>query len=459
MPSVYPAVYTPTYPAASYPPAPGGPTAAGWPPLMVAAALLPDQPVKPGVLILDDPVNGLLDTGRLADATLYTADITAYVRSISISRPSTRLQGPLLSYQPGTCSVTLDNSDGRFDPANLAGPYVTGGVSAIRPMIPVQVSAGGISLFSGYADGWAETPVTYSSGYAEIVLTASDPLAVLAGITIPPAAPAGAGELSGARVNRILNAAGWDTGRRRIAAGYATMQATTMGDTALNLLQLTSDSEIGELYADGSGSVVFRGSRAIITDPRSVAPQAVLGDQPGTAHPAGTELPYWQPGRADDLATLANDIQATRVGGTLQEVMNAASVAKYLFPRSYARTDLILQSDPAALTWAKSVLALSGGPEDRFDTLSVDPLADTATLFPQVTGRDFGDRIQVWRTPPGVGRISKDCFIRGIDHEIDCVNTTWLTTWTLQSAAPYTGFLVLDDPVMGVLGSNAVAPF
>lgn len=460
MSAVYPAVYTPSYPSSSYPAAPGGATAAGWPSLTVAAALLPDQPVKPGVLILDDPVNGLLDVGRLADTTVYTADITAYVLNISVSRPSTRLQGPLISYQGATVTITLDNSDGRFDPANLAGPYVTGGVSAIRPMIPVQVSAAGQNLFTGYADSWQETAVTYSSGYAEMVLTASDAFTVLAGTTIPAVSPAlGAGELSGARIRRILDAAGADTGRRRIAPGYVTMAATTMGDTALNLLQLTADSEIGELYVDGSGTLVFRGSRAILQDPRSLTPQGVFGDQPGTSHPAGTELAYWQPGRADDTATLANDIQATRAGGTLQQVQNAASVALYLFPRSYARTDLILQSDAAALSWAKSVLALSGGPEDRFDSLSVDPLADADGLFPQILARDIGDRIQVWRTPPGVARIRKDCFVRGIAHDIDIVNLTWLTTWTLQSAAPYSGFLILDDPVLGTLDNHDLAPF
>src|SRR5260370_970728 len=51
-----------------------------------------------------------------------STDISAYVLHLDVNRPSTRLQGPLWQYQAGTCQVVLDNSDGRFDPDNLAGP-------------------------------------------------------------------------------------------------------------------------------------------------------------------------------------------------------------------------------------------------------------------------------------------------------------------------------------------------
>ena len=46
-------------------------------------------------------------------------DISAYALNFTVTRPVTRLQGPLWQYQAGTCQVTLDNSDGRFDPDNL----------------------------------------------------------------------------------------------------------------------------------------------------------------------------------------------------------------------------------------------------------------------------------------------------------------------------------------------------
>src|SRR5262249_44812384 len=134
-------------------------------------------------------------------------------------------------------------------------------------------------------------------------------------------------EDAGARVNRILNSANWYAGQRLIPAGDTTLQATTFGDTALNLMQLTADSEIGELYVDGGGNLVFRHRRAVLGDTRSVTPQAVFGDLPGTSHPAGIELAAAAVGRADDDTTMANDVQATNANiGTLQEVTDTASV-------------------------------------------------------------------------------------------------------------------------------------
>ena len=34
---------------------------------------------------------------------------------------------------------------------------------------------------------------------------------------------------------------------------------------------------------------------------------------------------------------------------------------------------------------------------------------------------------------------------------------TWSTTWTLQSALRYTGFLILDAPVYGLLNTGKLA--
>ena len=57
--------------------------------------------------------------------TITWTDISAYVRTGTITRAASRLAGPLYQYQPGTCTLTLKNGDGRFDPDNLTGPYVS----------------------------------------------------------------------------------------------------------------------------------------------------------------------------------------------------------------------------------------------------------------------------------------------------------------------------------------------
>ena len=430
------------------------------PSIIVEAALVPAEPVSgAGTFILDDASFGILNTDFLGSGDTWT-DISPYVLSFTISRPSSREQGPLLAFQAATASIVLDNSDGRFDPDNLGGPYVSAGVSQVHAMIPVRIRAdfAGVDypLFCGFADSWQETPVTYSAGYSEWTLSATDAFKVLAGITLPALlTPEGAGATTGARITDLLNRAGWYTGsgKRQIATGDSTLQATSLGDTALNLMQTAVDTEIGQLYVNGAGAVVFRNRRALITDPRSSAAVAFFSDTP-----SGSVFPLTSVGRADDDTTIANDIQATSVGLDLQEAQDATSQALYLFPRTYARSDLLLQSDADTFNWASWVLYISKMSEDRFDSVSVDPAAQPADLFPQVLGRDMGDRINITRTPSGVASpVTRDCFISGISHTVDLAQSTWLTTWTLQDASKYGSFLTLDNATLGQLNFNALA--
>jgi hypothetical protein len=390
------------------------PVTAGWPGIIVEAGFGPAAPGLAGTaLILNDAALGKLGTGTLAGGTVWTSlggyiGDTPVVQALSVARTSTRQQGPLVTYEAGTAGITLSNSDGRFSPENLAGPYVAGGQTQIRPMVPVRVRAAWAGttydLYSGYVRSW--TPPTAQNGpdYDYTVVQATDGFAVLEGVTIPAAGSAlGTGELSGARIARILAAAGWydpAQGLSVIGPGQSAVQGTTFGGTALSLLQLTADSEIGDLYVNGSGQLVFRDRHAPLTDTRSNTVQAVFGDQPGTVWPAGTELPYSDVTRPDDDTTMANDIQATRAGGTLQEAKDATAVGRFLFPRTHERSDLILQNDSDALSWAGYVLAISKDDEARFDSLTLQASSYPDDLFPQALGRELGDRIQVWRRPP-----------------------------------------------------------
>jgi hypothetical protein len=59
-------------------------------------------------------------------------------------------------------------------------------------------------------------------------------------------------------------------------------------------------------------------------------------------------------------------------------------------------------------------------------------------------------------SPPPL-TITKDVLIRGITHTFDATTGAWLTTWTLQDAARFTGFLILDSPTQGSLNVNMLA--
>lgn len=448
------------------------------------------EPTGPGVtstdLLLDDATYGRLGTGTLADATTWT-DVSTWVQQGSVSRPFTRQQGPLTTYQGGTATLTLNNSDGRFDPQNLNGPYVSAGATQVRPMIPVRVRAvyNGVTyyLFSGFAVSWTPPAENFGPNYDQVTLACADAFRVFTGVKLAPGGAAGGGEDSGARISRILTAAGWYASARNrsaVSAGSSTVQATTLGSDALSLMQLTTDSEVGELYMDGQGRATFRSRHDVLTDSRSATVQAVFGTgstaasaavvsaATGTAvlDSAGgqvtdgsatgvTELPCTALSRPDDDTTLANDIQATIAGSTaMQEAKDTASIAAYLFARTYAREDLILETDTAAGDWAHYVLTLAKGSEYRIDQVTVTPGVSPDALFPQALGRELGDRIEVWKKPPNVAAYSKELFVRGITHSF--APLWWQTRWDTQSAERYS-FFVLDDTSLGTLGSNALA--
>jgi hypothetical protein len=430
------------------------------PDITVEAGLISDNPSQAGTsLKLGDATLGKLGTGTLGTSITWT-DISDYVNTFASNRPATRLQGPLFNFQPGTITVLIDNSDGLFDPDNPSSPFT----GQLLPMVPVRLRAtyGGksYSLYFGFADGWIPSEVTYQGDYAELTLDATDAFKVLAGINLAEITPTGAGADTGARVADILSRAGWYTSAewQNIDVGNSTLQATILGADALSLMQLAVDSELGQLFVNGDGAIVFRARRSMLTDTNSNTVQGVFGDLPGTSHPAGVELDCAAIKRASDDTTIVNDVQATRDLGVMQEVKDTASIAKYLFPRTYSRSDLLLQNDPVTLNWAQWVLYIGRDAENRFESISIDPQADPANLWPQVLGREIGDRIQIWTRPKALpAAITKDCFIVGISHTFDAINSKWLTTWTLQDASKFGSFLTLGNATLGKLGSNALA--
>ncbi|TQS14613.1 hypothetical protein FLW53_09645 [Microbispora sp. SCL1-1] len=377
-------------------------------------------------------------------------DVSQWLQApATVRRGSSRVESPVIRYEPGTATIRLKNGDRRFDPTNTAGPYVSGGVSQVTAMRPLRIRAqyGGdtYSLFRGFVDLWDVSWI--ATVHSVVTVTATDGFKVLANkrrVAVDP--PVGAGETTGARINRILDSAGWPSGDRSIATGNSTVQATDLSGDALSELQRVAESEIGELYMSGSGQVVFRNRHGILQDFRSTNVIVTLGQS--TTAPAPFEVRL----NTDD-ATLWNEVIAQRAGGEERTAGDSASQTKNT-TRTYQRSDLMLESDVDVGNWAQWVLYISKDPETRFDEIKIHVHADPDTLVQPALARGIGDRIQIWRRPPGGGSpIVRDCFIRGIYHEIG--QATWVTTWSLQSATRYiSNFFVLGS---GVLNSDIVS--
>lgn len=355
-------------------------------------------------------------------------DISDYVRSCTIVRPSSRETG---RYPAGTMTVTLDNRDARFSPFNLSGPYVSSGATQVLPDVRVTLLAEyGSSirfLFCGHAEDWQDEYPEMGHD-AVTVLTCVDPLAQLAATNRVAQASDGAGEVLVDRVARLI-AANFPAPLGSTSAGSTPLQATDLGGNVLEECYLTIDSVGGAVWYDPQlpstsfGGVVFEDAAALVVNTRSNTSQATFG-----AGGVGVSEFTTTSGRDQVLlsASYAN------VGGTLQTVGAGTP--------SRTRTDLIADGDPYALALANLAVAI-GDPASapRVTSVTVRPAGDPSAAWEHIIDRRIRDRVTVDVTIPASGlNIVREAFIDGISHQIDPMD--WTTRYDLASTSAWDGF-------------------
>jgi hypothetical protein len=410
--------------------------------------------VAPEIFVIGDPVRGQVGVAEIGPDAIWTRLDPSYVRSWSIRRGTNSGTQPTRRYEPGTASVELNDPDRRFDPDNLAGPYVTAGRSEVEPMRRLRILAewDGVvyPLFSGFTDDW--TPEYHDSVWTYVTVTATDGSKVL-DRDRQATTPVGPGELTGARMSRILNSLDWPVADRVLDTGASTVQATDLSGNGMSELQLTQDTELGEFYFDVHGRARFRDRLAVLTEERSTTSQATFGD--GGYDDTG-ELPYRDVKTANPSDGMANSVTVTRVGGTPQQAVDTVSIDRYLV-RSYDRSDLIHMSDTETLAYAEAILYRHADPGRRFSEITFQRprVGLDSVLWPVLLDRDFGDRITVIRRPAGGGDpIERDCFVRGISHASD--GERWDTGFVLESAEKYS-FFTIGHPELGQVGVHPIS--
>lgn len=400
--------------------------------------------IDPTWLRLDDPVAGLLDVQVLAPDDVLT-DVSTdtngqqRVMSLSIDRSSTQGAGALVEYAAGTLSMTLRDDNGDLDPVTLGEPI---------PGIPIQVSkvwAGNVyPLFTGKINSWE--PEHRYPDQAVIQVTATDNLGKVQGYNVAEQNPSGAGALSGARINALLDLIGWPTGQRDIDTGTITLAETTFEGNVLNNARDVTQAEVGQLWARANGDIRFADRYSLYLDGGTV--MGTFGSGPGELPWVGTL------GISYSDANLINLIRAIRDGGTtVYESSDEASRSRY-GDRSPGQFTLPFDTDDQVAGWTDYVRARDAQPKLVFTDVTIDVRAGEASLYPQVLTRDFGERIAVVRRPPGVAADTRECWIRGIHHSFEAP-LDFKTRWELEPATNDTP-LFLDDPVRGLLDNNVL---
>jgi hypothetical protein len=389
-------------------------------------------------MILD---SGVLGVNALADSTAVTVDVSSVVDSIKTNRGRTALSD---IFQTGTMSLRIIDQNGDFNPMNPASPYY----ELLTPMRKVTITASyegtTYPIFACYITSYNTTT---PKDVGEIVYTtvqAVDGFRLFQNAQITTVASATAGQTTGTRIGKILDAIGWPVGMRDIDNGQTLVQADpgTLR-TSLGAMQLITSTEFGSLYMDGFGNVVFQ-DRQLTSS--SVAGTPVVFDDNGTGISYNNAL--W---KLDDTLVF-NKASVTRTGGTPQVASNQASIDKY-FLHSFQEQNLLMETDAEALDNARAFVASRQETSIRCDAITLDLYTDNYDAgITAALDLDFFDPVTITTTQPGSSTLTKTLQVFGVSHDIKPSN--WKTTLTTLEPI-IESFIIGTD--YGILGTNTLS--
>lgn len=390
-------------------------------------------------LRLDDPIAGQLDnTDWVLGGTLYV-DVTDDVTSIQIIRGKAN---NLSNFSSGEAIVELNNRQRWYDPTYEASPYV----GNIIPKRQVRISTNGIIQYVGTVDDWNLTYNPNGEAYATFVT--SDAFNFLNNQTITPGTAIA--QTSGARINAVLDdpTIAWPSALRNIDTGSSTLGADVIDvDTyALSYIQRVEQAELGKFFIAKDGKVTFQD--------RTVAPTSSgLLELSNT----GTGIPYQDLVVMYGSEELANEITLTSV------ITNNTVLANDLDSQSaygifnLTINDLLLADDTQVEQTALFLASKYSQPQYRFDSLNVRLNPLTSTQQNDLLNLEIGSVVKVTflpsSTPPAIVKYAE---IIRINHQVD-VTGEHVINFGLATI-DYT-YLVLDDPVFGMLDNNNALGF
>ena len=390
-------------------------------------------------LILDQ---GILDTNILSDSVAVIVDVSDQVNSISTSRGRNAQAD---QFQTGSLSLRIVDQNGDFNPQNILGPYF----SLLTPMRKVQITAtyGAVTypIFMGYITSYTTTTPQNANDVVYTTIEAVDAFRLANNAQIATVAGTSAGQLSGARINNLLDAIAWPSSMRDIDAGLTTMQADPGSQrTALAAMQVIETSEYGALYVDASGSFVFQD--------RTVTASSVTGT-PTVFNDNGSDISY------ANAVWILNDVlvytqaNVTRTGGSVQTAIDQASIDKY-FLHSYNQQNLLMQTDAVALDYAQAYVASRAETTVRCDAITLDLYtANYNTGIIAALSLDYFDPVTITTTQPGSSTLTKTLQVFGVSMSI--TPNSWRVTFT--TLEPIIDAFILDSALYGILDTNVLS--
>ena len=390
-------------------------------------------------MILD---SGILDTNVLADSASVIVDVSNVVDSIQTIRGRNAQAD---QFQTGTLSLRIVDQTGAFNPQNPASPYF----QLLTPMRKVQITAtyGAVTypIFSGFITSYTTTTPKNANDVVYTTIQAVDAFRLAQNAQISTVAGTSAGQLSGARINALLDAIDWPLSMRDVDAGLTTMQADPgTARTSLAAMQTVETSEYGALYVDAAGSFVFQDRN--VTAGSTGATPTVFNDN-------GTDISYFNAVWRLDDTLVYNSASVTRTGGTTQTAINQPSIDKY-FVHSYNQQNLLMETDAVALDYAQAYVASRAETSIRCDAIQLDLYTDNYNLgIIAALDLDYFDPVTITTNQPGGSTLTKTLQVFGVAQSI--TPNSWKTT--LTTLEPIIDGFILDSSIYGLLDSGVLS--
>ena len=378
------------------------------------------------------------------DETQSFTDITSYLRAFTTRRGRANELGEFVS---GTMSFSVSNADNRFNPNNTSSPYYdsANAITKIQPLKRVRMSATYDSTTYRIFEGFLQSvPVKFISEGADSIVTFTcvDAFKIfqsaqldgvgwrlgLAGFselgTSTRLSYVDEQELTSARITRILNAIGFPSNRRDILTGTKQVISQSITTNVLTGLRDCETAENGQFFIAKDGKATFRNRDYKLSNTKALNVQGIFSND-------GSNLPYTNVSTSFDDNEIINVYEWQRSGGTVQYKADADSVLRYRAKESNKTT--INVSDGDVLSIIEQKLAETSLPILRIDELSCNPRENTS-LWEQVLGREFGDRISVKIVNVDGSSFTDELWIESISHNVNASNQSWSWTATLSPA-------------------------
>jgi len=336
-------------------------------------------------------------------------DITADVREWEISRGRS---SPLQDYNAGTISLTIDDTDGDYDPLNGGGAHGADLVENLHFWITADPNSSVLELGHAFYD---DASLDYlDPGTAEIKMSGSD-LLKLVGLwdgTRSGGWPAG---LTGTRVGDVLDEIGVPSAWQDIDPGVHEMIARAAGVSVNGLEELktvrTHEAPWAAVFATRDNKIRFDDSSAVAINTRITDRQATISRLP--ADSATSIAPRRMPfGSRDSLIRTVAEI--TLADGTIVTATAASgTIDRYGRPTWAETLDQIVTTTNDAQGICDAVIVMFG--QARWGPKQAEiNILNAGSQAAALLALELGDRVRVKHTAPAGHSIDVDAFVQGI---------------------------------------------